>query len=347
MKDLTRRDFLKSIGFIGAAAGAPFGLMQDPVPPEAQPAPQYPITHWDGSPFGRILLNVMTIYKEPNWRSGSVGKSYYFDNVVPIEGVVGGPGLYHTNFTWLKTPDGYIYSSWVQPVTDYPVNPTLEIGEGGAWGQVTVPQTWSRGAPSDDSWRHSRLYFGTVNRVVAAENDYYQVQEIYGAKYWVKAAHMRILAPEELAPINPHVPPEEKRIVISIRDQRLRCYEGETLVAEFMISTGMPSTPTPHGEFSVLDKRIGQRMTGGLGAGAYNLPGIPFVCYFTRRWVATHGCYWHNDYGRLHSNGCVNLLPENAKWVFRWTTPYVNYWDFKTLPNAEAGQPGTKITVGW
>jgi len=344
MAQLSRREFLKSMGLAGfGAAGAPF-IAQEPPPQEETPI-QYPVTHWDGSSLGRILLDVMTVYKEPNWRSGSVGVSYYYDDVVPIEGAVGGLGLYSTNHTWLKTAEGYIYTSWVQPM-NHIENPVVPIGEGGAWGQVTIPKTWMRSAPSDDSWRNRPLYYSTVNRVVAAENDYYQVQEIYGTKYWVKAAHMRIIPPEELAPISPEVPAEAKWAYVSLRDQRLRCYEHENLVAEFMVSTGMPSTPTPVGDFRVHDKRIGQRMTGGLGAGAYNLPGIPFVSYFTRRWAATHGCYWHNDYGRLHSNGCVNMLPENAKWFFRWSTPVVDYWAFSTKANSEIGQPGTPITVG-
>jgi lipoprotein-anchoring transpeptidase ErfK/SrfK len=254
--------------------------------------------------------------------------------------------LYNTNHTWLKTPDGYIYSSWVQPVNEWPLNPTVPVGEGGLWGQITVPKTFTRSGPSDTSYRNRAVYYSSVHRIVAAEADYYKVQEIYGTTYWLRANEVRIIDPGELAPINAHVPPDQKHAYVSLRDQRLRCYEGDALVAEFKVSTGMPGTPTPVGEFAVHDKRIGQRMTGGLGAGAYNLPGIPYICYFTRRWAATHGCYWHNDFGRLHSNGCVNLLPEDAKWFFRWTTPVANYFAFNTKPDANAGMPGTRIEVG-
>jgi hypothetical protein len=34
-----------------------------------------------------------------------------------------------------------------------------------------------------------------------------------------------------------------------------------------------------------------------------------------------HGTYWHNDYGKPRSHGCINLSPETAKWVFRWSLP--------------------------
>jgi lipoprotein-anchoring transpeptidase ErfK/SrfK len=37
--------------------------------------------------------------------------------------------------------------------------------------------------------------------------------------------------------------------------------------------------------------------------------------------VAFHGTYWHTDYGTPRSHGCVNMRPEEAKWLYRWTTP--------------------------
>ena len=49
----------------------------------------------------------------------------------------------------------------------------------------------------------------------------------------------------------------------------------------------------------------------------FDLPGVPFDSY---SWggVAIHGAYWHNDYGRPRSHGCVSVPSEVAKWVFRW-----------------------------
>lgn len=344
MTDLSRRGFLK-LGAAGAGLPAVSPLLS--AGPAPRPVEQGAVfAHWDGSPLGRILLNVMTIYEEPSWRAKALGV-YYWGDIVGVEYATIGEGLYHTNDVWLKTAEGFIYSSWVQPVNDYPLNPTQPIGEGGAWVQVTVPSTWARGGPSDDDWRQQRLYYSTVHRVTRTENDYYYAEEIYGARYWIKAAHCRVIAPEEVAPINPHVDPGAKLLHISVRDQRMYAYEGDAVVREMLVSTGMPETPTSFGEYSILDKRIGQRMTGGLGAGAYNLPGIPYVCYFTRSWIATHGCYWHNDYGRRHSNGCINIHPEDAKWVLRWTTPYVNYWSYSTTPDETNGGIGTRVTVGW
>ncbi|HHH83256.1 MAG TPA: L,D-transpeptidase, partial [Chloroflexi bacterium] len=54
---------------------------------------------------------------------------------------------------------------------------------------------------------------------------------------------------------------------------------------------------------------------------AYELPGVPWVSYFTSTGVGFHGTYWHADFGRPMSHGCVNMRPEEAKWIFRWSAP--------------------------
>lgn len=340
-----RRTVVSRRTFLGSAALAGLGMVLKDILRPSPLAAQGAITHWDGSPLGRVLQNKMTVYSEPAWGSRPTGDYFYWNDIVAVLEAVVGDGLYSTNDTWLRVEQGYIYSSWVQPCADQPNNPSVPIGEGGAWGIVTVPITWTRTAPADDASTRQRMYYNTVHRLMALENDYYLVEETYGYRYWIKAAHVRVIPPEELAPISAHVPPEQKRVEVSIYEQRLYAYEGEQVVFSSHVSTGQPRTPTPLGEFRVYLKRPGQRMIGGQGEDFYNLAGIPWISYFTQGGAALHGTYWHNDYGRQHSAGCVNLPPEAAKWLFRWTTPAVNYWDFSTRPDAEAGQPGTRVIV--
>ena len=66
-------------------------------------------------------------------------------------------------------------------------------------------------------------------------------------------------------------------------------------------------------------------MTGGTPENGYDLPGVPWVSYFSGNGAAIHGTYWHNDYGTPKSSGCLNVRPEDAKWLFRWTLPQVPY----------------------
>ncbi len=43
----------------------------------------------------------------------------------------------------------------------------------------------------------------------------------------------------------------------------------------------------------------------------------------TKSGISFHGTYWHNDVGKPRSHGCLNLSPQAAHWVYRWTAPAV------------------------
>ncbi|MBI3176443.1 MAG: L,D-transpeptidase [Chloroflexi bacterium] len=62
-------------------------------------------------------------------------------------------------------------------------------------------------------------------------------------------------------------------------------------------------------------------MSGGTPQNGYDLPGVPWVSYFAGNGAALHGTYWHNDFGTPKSAGCINLRPQDARWLFRWTLP--------------------------
>jgi len=143
---------------------------------------------------------------------------------------------------------------------------------------------------------------------------------------------MRVIQPEELAPISPDVPWEAKRIEVNLLDQKLTAYEGDEVVLHTLVSTGIPNmnlpgqipTATPKGRFNIEVKMPSKHMGDGDLTDdifAYELPGVPWNCFFHETGVATHGTYWHQNYGRKMSHGCVNMTPEEAKWLFRWTFP--------------------------
>ena len=55
--------------------------------------------------------------------------------------------------------------------------------------------------------------------------------------------------------------------------------------------------------------------------------------------MAFHGTYWHTNYGMMMSHGCINMKPEEARWIFRWCTPVT---DEKTI---EKTGYGTQVIV--
>ncbi len=112
-----------------------------------------------------------------------------------------------------------------------------------------------------------------------------------------------------------------KQMIVDRSDQLLLRYDGDTLVATHTISTGRELTPTPRGTFTIFRKTPSRYMQGpipGISTNYYDLPGVPWNLYFTKQGAVVHGAYWHNNFGRQYSNGCVNLPPALARTVYEW-----------------------------
>ena len=99
-----------------------------------------------------------------------------------------------------------------------------------------------------------------------------------------------------------------------------------TPVYATLVSTGTGDPKETHatvqGAFRIYEKHTTVTMDGHETADSYDLRDVPFVQYFNEGY-ALHAAYWHDDFGHLHSHGCVNLAPRDAAWLFRWTDPRV------------------------
>ncbi len=151
--------------------------------------------------------------------------------------------------------------------------------------------------------------------------------------------------PEDLSNLTPiEMPTDAERwIRVDLSEQRVIAYEGDTPIRGFVISSGLPRTPTVTGEFRIKTKVRSQTMSGGTpGYGYYSLPNVQWVQYFYGEY-AFHGTYWHNDFGRPKSHGCINMTNADARWLFDWAGPV---WDGKTgwLRSSQAN-PGTLVIV--
>jgi hypothetical protein len=60
--------------------------------------------------------------------------------------------------------------------------------------------------------------------------------------------------------------------------------------------------------------------------------------------VAIHSTFWHNNYGDTMSHGCVNVTPEDAKWIFRWSDPAVRF-DPGSVDVTVTGESSTPVSV--
>lgn len=104
-----------------------------------------------------------------------------------------------------------------------------------------------------------------------------------------------------------------KWIEVILDEQRLVAWEDGRAVLTTSMSSGTRRTPTVRGTFKIYRKYVRQRMRGP----GYDLPNVPFVMYFKGSY-ALHGTYWHNNFGRPMSHGCVNLPTGTAGWLYEW-----------------------------
>jgi hypothetical protein len=331
---LSRRDFLQR------ASGALAALALPPVPrgPWDLPLPEEDAAARAEASLGRITTSRLNIHAAADVQSEVIGYRT-FDDLITLLGTAEGPGQMAHNSVWFKTKGGYAYSSFVQPVArrfNRPLLPSQVSAEQPALVEVTMPYTDTYRQPATADRRFYRLYYATTHWAVGVERDenrqnWYKLHSDRGyGYYYARAEHLRPIPPEELAPLSPGAP--DKHIEVDLTEQRLTAYEGEAVVLSARVSTGAMfgdsaeasgDFRTPAGTFRVWRKRASRHMQGGTsGADGYDLPGVPWVSYFTGG-IALHGTYWHNDYGRPRSHGCVNLTPEDAHWLYRWTEPEV------------------------
>ena len=114
----------------------------------------------------------------------------------------------------------------------------------------------------------------------------------------------------------------QKWIEVDLTEQKTYAWEGDQLAQEFVISSGLPGTPTVQGIYRMRIRTRSQTMSGGDRAAGtyYSLPNVEWVQYFYQDY-SFHGTYWHNNFGNPMSHGCVNMTNEDAEWLFRWSMP--------------------------
>jgi lipoprotein-anchoring transpeptidase ErfK/SrfK len=107
----------------------------------------------------------------------------------------------------------------------------------------------------------------------------------------------------------------DRWIDVNLSEQMVYAYEGDTIVASFLVSTGVPAFPTVTGQFHIYMKLVSTLMAGD----GYYLPNVPYTMYFYKGY-SFHGTYWHNNFGVPMSHGCVNMYTPDAEWLFYWAS---------------------------
>lgn len=338
---ISRREFLALAGL------SALGVASAPPPPE----------DLRGSlGIARVTTSWINLYREPSFRAKRLAKLMRDELVTLLARELADEGPPH-NPVWYRIGDGYLHSGRLQLVRWEPQAPVDTVPDDGALFEVCVPYTRAHRKPDPASGPLYRLYYQSTAwvqaRVMGADGRlwYRLIDDLLRVRYYARAEHFRMVPTEELSPISADVPAHKKHIEVHLASQELRAFEYDRLVLRTSISSGIPNedptdngvpTATPTGEFYIEVKMPLRHMGDGnltSDLEAYELPGVPWVSFFHITGVGFHGTYWHNDYGRPMSHGCVNMRPEEAKWLYRWSTPIVDTHAMKG-----AGR-GTRVMV--
>jgi hypothetical protein len=240
------------------------------------------------------------------------------------------------------------------------------MGDGiGMWVETCLPYVDAilENAPPRSAWWRFRLENGLPYRFyysqilfvdqIKTDNDgfiWYRINERYGNPgdiFWARAEAFRPISEEEVSPINPES--EDKKVVVDVNwnIQTLSCLEGETEVYFCRISSGKAEGATPISGiyspgFMIWRKLFSLHMGGNTAAGGWDVPAVGWTSLFHGDGVAIHSTYWHNNYGEPMSHGCVNVAPEDAKWIFRWVNPEV---PFSSGDITISGEGSTRVVV--
>jgi lipoprotein-anchoring transpeptidase ErfK/SrfK len=318
---LSRRDFLKLSGW-GLA-----GLLMPPLN-----------FHLD-DPFagllGRVTTRMIWMYDRPSSEAAQV-KICQRDMLLNITDTAISDDVTSHNRVWYQVgADGFVHSGNIQPVRTILNTPRMDIPQSGLLAEISVPYTDAYEAPDKTSKVAYRMYYETTHwvKTVTTSDDgqvWFQVRDDkFDELYYARAEHLRILTEEELAPLSPDVSNANKKIQVRLEEQIIIAYEYDQPIFAAPASTGgiyrVGTYTTPKGTFITYYKRPSRHMAAGdITASGFDLAGVPWVQYITESGISLHGTFWHNDFGRPHSHGCINLSIQAAKWLYRWTSPQVS-----------------------
>lgn len=294
-------------------------------PQEAPPAPDVPL--WEREE----ALHEVTLAELQKESDDVLGARMMKGFYVAIDKTFNWDGR-----TWYKTTKGMVTPSdrfWQTEGSDFK---GAEIdGE-----EITLPLGWvvgvQKNAPtySIDTETNQRKPVGSKDKfeMVQLQYSYHQIGDIEYFQMadgdWIRDRHIRMTTPGQRPE---EVGPNERWIDVDISEQTLVVFEGDRPVYATLISTGKESRDkakdhsTPRGMWRVREKHIASTMDGdGTAAGdmPYSIEDVPYIMYFHKSY-ATHGAFWHRNYGAQMSHGCINLAPLDAKWIFFFSEPHL------------------------
>lgn len=200
-----------------------------------------------------------------------------------------------------------------------------------ARGSEFVGVALEDGAALDVAWvkpRTARVHRSRGGRVVRRAGRREVVHIASEERGWAELRDGGFMRLRDLHIARPSDPPEGSPstwIDINVGEQTLVFYRGEQPVYATLVSSGRRGRhhATPLGEHRIWVKLAYSDMDNlqreDLESN-YALERVPWVQYFEGA-NGLHAAFWHDQFGRRKSHGCINLAPRDARAIFDLTEP--------------------------
>lgn len=307
-----------------SAAADPLGVLDGGTPGQEGMVPEAPPKRWweDNEPGKTPSITLADLEQDAD---GTVAKRMVKGFFVAIDKTFG-----WNNRLWYKTTGSLVAPSDRMYIVKPPTSRGIDIPEG--LKQIGFITALKASKYEFDEENKKATAKGSVARFSAfgltgATQSYKTViyrQTTEG--WWMKAIDGTYTDP---GPPPAELAPGEKWIDVNLTRKTLVAFEGTKPVYATLVSPGRKSKnkakdhSTIKGTFRIREKHIAVTMDGdGAVAGdlPYSIEDVPYVAYFEGSY-ALHGAFWHSNFGREMSHGCVNLSPLDAKKLFFWSEP--------------------------
>lgn len=300
MPSFSRRHFLKLSGV---------ALLASPIGPAARLSPLWDAFAADDNAVvpeithGRTLI-ATAVHARPNETSALVERLWP-DQVVPVLAASG---------DWYQIGNGYARREALQPMLVAETTSSTAPGvRAPFWAQVSGPVAAVRAWCAADSPLRTRVGHGGAAQVVDLLADaqtgapWYAIADADGALIgWSQAAMWMQVEPQ-----GDSLSASGKQIALDRAAQTMIVREDRRALLRLPVSTGADLAA---GTFALERGAVGG---GRAEVGTEQFAGVPWQMAFGRGWQIT-GAYWHNHFGTAHPGPAVQIIPEVARWLYRW-----------------------------
>jgi lipoprotein-anchoring transpeptidase ErfK/SrfK len=115
---------------------------------------------------------------------------------------------------------------------------------------------------------------------------------------------------------------ERRRIVVSVPDRKLVLFEGNRVLRIYDVAVGKPSTPTPQGKFTIINRVPNPAWYGPsvpVAPGKNNPLGSRWMG-LSAKGYGIHGTNVPSSIGKAASHGCVRMRKQDLEELFEMVT---------------------------